>query len=436
MSKILPPAISRILRVFRRRVLSSLYFSLAVAFFCLAASSLLAQQTAMSVVVPATPTYADAVTGLFYPPWPADCIRHGGLFGRRRCDRDPPALVNGNAYLNLGQFAKGQHVLKIETLGGLGGVVTYPPPVNFTVTDQTFSFVGTEGLLYPSGYTSINGIISRSRALAINSKDTIYIADDLLNQILLIDVLGNFTYLPIKTLPSPISGPAGLAFDSRENLFIADSGNSRVVKYTSDGSESVLAIAGLGHPGQLVLDKPNNLLYIVDQDNNRVLRYDLNAGTFTNAVTGATSIRSIAVDPSGALLLSDDLLGAVRVGTGAPIYSPVQYQYGIFADREGNTYVSDRETNAVFRIDPQGHQTEVSDGHIPSYGAAEDSQGKLYFLTGGANVVTFAPFGSLAPGVLRTGNPSDNSLIYAMLAGVTQPHLDAGASIGVHDKPE
>ena len=151
MSNILPAAISCILRVLPSRVLSSLPLSLGAAFLCLAASSLPAQQAAMSIVAPATPTYVDAVTGVFTIPGQPTA---SGTVGYS-VDGGAAAtanLVNGNAYLNLGQFAKGQHVLKIETVGSPGAVV--PPPVNFMATDQALTFVGTEGLLYPSGYTS------------------------------------------------------------------------------------------------------------------------------------------------------------------------------------------------------------------------------------------------------------------------------------------
>jgi sugar lactone lactonase YvrE len=68
---------------------------------------------------------------------------------------------------------------------------------------------------------------------------------------------------------------AGVAVDASGNLFIADTGNNRIVKVTAAGVQStVLSGTVLGKP----LNAPNSIavdsvdsIYITDSGNNRVL---------------------------------------------------------------------------------------------------------------------------------------------------------------------
>ena len=57
--------------------------------------------------------------------------------------------------------------------------------------------------------------------------------------------------------------PEGLAFDSLGNLFVANWSGNTIVKFTPDGMESVFANTGLNNPQALAFDSQGNLAAVV-----------------------------------------------------------------------------------------------------------------------------------------------------------------------------
>jgi adhesin/invasin len=141
-----------------------------------------------------------------------------------------------------------------------------------------------------------------------------------------------------------ISQPSAIIFDSQGNLYIADSGNNRVRRVTSDGV--IATIAGNGTPGStgdgglavnaqlnnpygLALDSAGNL-YIADAYNAKVRRVDPSGIITTYAGTGALG--------SG--------------GDGGPAGEATFSQpYALAVDTAGNLYISDVADHKIRRID-------------------------------------------------------------------------------------
>jgi sugar lactone lactonase YvrE len=383
-------------------------------------------QTAVSSVFPVNPTYVDAVTSIVTIPAVAGQAPVTGMIDYS-VDGGPisTAMVStGDNYLNLGQLSIGSHVLTFQAHSGSPSASPIvPPPVSIPVTDQGFSFVGVYGRFH-SNYTDAN--LVSSAGLAIDSKDTVWIADSILSKLVSFDIFGNINDVAIASLPIPIANPAGLAFDSSDNLFIADRGNSRIVKYTPAGVETILPTPGLGRPGQLMLDKVKNLLYIVDQDNERVVRYDLSAMALAgDPFSGLTAIQSIALDPAGNVYVSDNVARFLKnvngVVSALPVNAPIAEAGGIYIDRAGLLYLTDSSINGTYRIDAQGHQTQISD-FDSSHAVAEDSRGRIYFGTS-TNVRVFTPAGELgvaaATKSMFSNTDQNNSLVYTMPQGLT-----------------
>jgi hypothetical protein len=136
-----------------------------------------------------------------------------------------------------------------------------------------------------------------------------------------------------------LSNPLGLAVDGAGNLYIADNGNKRVRRVTTDGV--IRTVAGNGEDGScgddvatqvclgpagLALEKSGDLL-ITDTSGYRLRRLSP-AGTLTTAAgTGVNELcgdggpavqaclvepNTVAVDDSGAIYLDDYLTGRVR----------------------------------------------------------------------------------------------------------------------------
>jgi sugar lactone lactonase YvrE len=374
-------------------------------------------QASTSAVLPATPTWVDAVTGIIsitqapghaVPSGTVTYSVDGGATGTQ-------PVHNGSAYLPLGVFSIGSHTLTSSYSGDNVYPASTPAPLTFNVVDRPFSFASTESVdsYDPETILGISGI-------ALDPHDTLYISHSSGNNIRTLDALGHLVTVPITGL----SNPQGLAFDSTGNLFIADHDNHRVVEYSAGGVQSALSITGLGGPTQIAIDRTHNLLYVADPDNQQVLRYDLSAGGAAVAVAnGLTSLISITVDPSGNLYYSDSVLGYQRVdpsGNITPVYANVSsvggYIGGIFADRKGFLYISDTGYDVVLRIDQQGHQTRIGDIGLTQF--ADDSKGRIYLNRGDRVFVISPSLGRLVDFPEQTTN-NDGLILYALPQGQT-----------------
>ena len=75
------------------------------------------------------------------------------------------------------------------------------------------------------------------------------------------------TVLPLGGL----NHPAGIAVDTKGAVYVADSGNKRVVKLTSgSNSPAVLPFTGLDYPDSVAVDAAG-AVYVTDDHNNRVV---------------------------------------------------------------------------------------------------------------------------------------------------------------------
>jgi len=113
-----------------------------------------------------------------------------------------------------------------------------------------------------------------------------------------------------------LRGPSGLAFDRDDNLYIVDSLNSRVQKFTKDGQ--FLATWGrhgsgngeFAMPWGIGLDSKGDV-YVADWKNSRIQKFSPTGAflaTFGDAATGVGAIHrptSVAVDADGDIYVTD-----------------------------------------------------------------------------------------------------------------------------------
>jgi uncharacterized protein (TIGR03437 family) len=161
-----------------------------------------------------------------------------------------------------------------------------------------------------------------------------------------------------------LSYPAGLALDAAGNLYIADTGNSRIRKVSSAGI--ITTAAGSGRPGysgdggsavSADLNYPNGVavdtagdLFIADTGNDAVREVSpagvINtvAGTSVNTVNGTVGSPGYSGDGGPAIA--------------AQLYNP----YSVVTDGKGDVFIVDTGNSVIRELTPNGNIATVAGG--------------------------------------------------------------------------
>jgi DNA-binding beta-propeller fold protein YncE len=180
--------------------------------------------------------------------------------------------------------------------------------------------------------------------------------------------------------PGELSQPGGLAIDPRGRVFVADTGNHRVVSFDSTGAVG-REFGGFGYETTR-FDRPTDVwigaglhVWILDRGNARVVKYDVD-GRFVGVVVdlNADALRDViglvdpaglATDRGGELFLTDkaadrvvvfDPLGAVLVVRGGFGTQPARFAdpSGVAVDPTGRLLVADSGNRRVQLLDSFG----------------------------------------------------------------------------------
>ncbi|MGD0631821.1 MAG: choice-of-anchor D domain-containing protein [Terracidiphilus sp.] len=208
----------------------------------------------------------------------------------------------------------------------------------------------------------------------------------------------NFLPNTESTVASQSSGgllePYGVAVDGGGNIYIADTGNNRIVKETlSAGSytQGTIPTSSLSSPSGVAADGAGNL-YIADTDNQRVLKETLTTGGYTESVivsfpiNTATYISSIAVDGSGKVyFVGGGTLYEETLSEGSYTQSIIPTtginNNGITVDGSGNIYIADNGNQRVVKLSAGSYaQTiiPIPSPSAPTGAIAVDDNGNVY----------------------------------------------------------
>jgi sugar lactone lactonase YvrE len=252
-----------------------------------------------------------------------------------------PSAVVFDASGNLYFAETGNHVIrKVDTTGHI----------------TTIAGTGTQGFSGDAGPATA-ATLDSPQGLALDSANNLYLADTHNHRIRRIDVAtsiittiagaGSPGFSGDNTLATAaqLNLPTALAIDSANNLYLADTGNHRIRKISDAGIITTIAgtgtqgfsgdagpasAAAIDSPTGLALDSANNL-YLADTHNHRIRRIDAATGIITTiAGTGTPGFS-----------------GDTTAATAATLALP----HGLTIDAAGNLYLADTQNHRIRRID-------------------------------------------------------------------------------------
>ena len=222
-----------------------------------------------------------------------------------------------------------------------------------TITGKNFSATLSENIVTLNGFPA-NVISATSDTIEIIVPKNL-----LCSGVVSVTVAGKtgksvtpFTYLPtyvVSTFASDFYYPAGIAIDSKGNIYVADESNHRIRKMTPDGTVTTFAGSGaagnndgLGTAAQfhiptgIAIDAADNL-YVTDYNSHLIRKITSNGMVTTIAGNGFAG-------------------NADGVGTAAQFYSP----FAITIDAMGNLFVADQLNHRIRKITPDGEVTTLA----------------------------------------------------------------------------
>jgi uncharacterized protein (TIGR03437 family) len=293
-----------------------------------------------------------------------------------------------------------------------------------TIGDYKIWKVTTDGMLSTvagDGNNSFSGDggpaalarIETPAGMAMDSQGNLYIADPANNRVRKIAADGTMSTaagfgvagFAGELGPAPaalLNSPMGVAVDSEDHLYIADTGNNRIREVLSNGNIGTFAgngNAGLfgdgGNPLDAAIHAPRAIafdahgnLYIADTLDHRVRKIDAHTNTIDTVVGSgqgfggdggaAVSARlnlptALTVDSADNLYIADQGNNRIRkvsadgtiqtvagtdtafTGDGGPAVSAlVSSPRGVAVDRSGNLYISEPGENRIRKVTPDG----------------------------------------------------------------------------------
>jgi sugar lactone lactonase YvrE len=204
-------------------------------------------------------------------------------------------------------------------------------------------------------------------SLAIDSSGNVYIADFFNNRIRRITSDGTISTVAGDSFMNPFGWPGGVAVGGGGELYVVASFDT-VWRVTPE-SKTRLVLNNCGRPGALGLCVPygvsadgNGNVYVADTGNCRVLGMDIDG----NAAIVAGDPR-----PSISFLLTCGYSGDGGLAVPAALNGP----YGVSIDQDGNLYIADTYNHRIRKVSANGITTVAGVGSMNGFGGYSGDNG-------------------------------------------------------------
>ncbi|MGZ6347246.1 MAG: NHL domain-containing protein, partial [Anaerolineales bacterium] len=251
-----------------------------------------------------------------------------------------------------------------------------PPP---TITNIITTIVGNgSGSFSGDGGPSTQATVSNPSGIAVDTMDNLYIADTGNRRIRKVVANGNITTVVgggyggdggLAT-EADLGSPSGVAVDGAGNIFIADSWNHRVRKVDRNGIITTIAGSGLGGFGNGGYGGDNGPATEAMLDTPEDVATD-QAGNLYIADTNNRRTRK--VDPNGIITtVAGSGMPGSYIADGTPAtQAMLQYPEGVAVDALGNLYIAAAGNHRILKVDSNGIITIVAGNGLTGYGGDE-----------------------------------------------------------------
>lgn len=275
---------------------------------------------------------------------------------------DALAALNGQSFTVLGSPSKTGFTISTSEIGSGSGTTSASITGNTYVTVNTFPLHGTGvGALMqasPALEANIGGSLAAPSQVAVDYAGNVYVADAGLHKVLKY-AAGSGASGTASAVGSNLTTPTGVAVDGAGDIFIADGGSGTVYEIpavstvglnSNSGSGQTTLASGLGSNLQLAIDGLGNL-YVADPSHGRVVKLSnlgqtgpmLVAQSETMMTAGFTAPSAVAVDSNNNLYVIDGSnLFEVTGGMGAPtaLLNTLSGATGVAVDASGAVYIA------------------------------------------------------------------------------------------------